>query len=140
KLRHLALATRAQVVEASFTRFQRTHHDSAAALIVPALIANLPELAIAHDVDAKILLTSDHVLDRRLRQLVEALLIAGPAGLHDVGVVVGVRKSTRVGGQDTVRAALQNSLLAPQRSRPDRRRVELHAPLTYLYSKYAASR
>src|SRR5579872_6140870 len=68
KLRHLGLGPHVQLALRRLTWFDRTYQHAAATVVVIALIANLPELAVAQDVEADLALAANHVLNRRLRQ------------------------------------------------------------------------
>jgi hypothetical protein len=103
----VALAAGAQIVEARLARLERTDQGTAAAIVVPALIADLPEFAVAQDIDANVVLALDHLLDANLGQLVEALLVSVTAGLQHLGVVVWVGQAAWVRGQNAIGAALQ---------------------------------
>jgi hypothetical protein len=94
------------VVETSFAGLERPHQDATTAVVIPVLIADLPELTVAFDVDAKVILAPDHLLNASPGQLVETALIAAAARVHDLGVVVRVRKSARMRGENAVRTAL----------------------------------
>jgi hypothetical protein len=89
-----------------FARRQRTRLDAGRAAAVVDLVTGLPELAVGHDVDARLALQRHHLADALLRQRLERCAVARLSRLHD-GVAHGrIGQAARMGGEDSVCAAL----------------------------------